>query len=286
METMSAIDEFVWSRDLAAGTRQWYRLTLGAFADCVTEVEAITPTALRAYMAHLQDRPAQRGPHLASATVYGHARALRVFLHWLASEGLVEEKMASRVVMPRREAKVTPALSHEHVERLFNAAHTARDKAILAVLLDTGVRAAELCSLTSDRVYLSQEDAYLLVRGKGLKQREVGLGRRARSLLARHLRGVSSGAVFRGRGGAALTPGGLDHLLYRLRDRAGLRGVRVGAHQWRHTYAYRYIEAGGDLFKLARLMGHSSVVVTQAYLTAFDSREARRGLSVLDGPAH
>jgi integrase/recombinase XerD len=72
-------------------------------------------------------------------------------------------------------------------------------------------------------------------------------------------------------------------MLYRLRDRAGLQGVRVGAHVWRHTHAYRYIAAGGDLFRLARLMGHSSVVVTQGYLTAFDSREARRGFSVLDG---
>jgi integrase/recombinase XerD len=57
----------------------------------------------------------------------------------------------------------------------------------------------------------------------------------------------------------------------------------VGAHVWRHTYAYRYIAAGGDLLRLARLMGHSIVTVTQGYLSAFSAREARRGYSVLDG---
>jgi len=82
-----------------------------------------------------------------------------------------------------------------------------------------------------------------------------------------------------------LTPEGLDRLLYRLRDRVGrqhFNGVRVSAHTFRHTYAVRYLEQGGDLYKLSRLMGHSSVVVTEGYLRAFTARAARQGGSVLD----
>jgi len=56
---------------------------------------------------------------------------------------------------------------------------------------------------------------------------------------------VASEPVFVGRAGTALQPEGLDRMLYRLRDRAGLQGIRGGAHVWRHTHAYRYIAAGG-----------------------------------------
>jgi site-specific recombinase XerD len=71
-------------------------------------------------------------------------------------------------------------------------------------------------------------------------------------------------------------------MLYRLRDRAGLHGVRVGAHVWRHTYAFTYVALGGDVLRLSRLLGHTSVSTTQGYLTAFTASDARHGASVLD----
>ncbi len=156
-----------------------------------------------------------------------------------------------------------PILSPRQVERLFLAydaseapAYVARNKAILAVLLDTGVRATELCSLELADVHLTADDAYLFVRmGKGRKQRELPLDRKARQLLARCLhryhptaapapstwprragqtehngqgtgsgRGTGTGTrtqtVFAAKGGAALTPCGLDQLIERPMTRA------------------------------------------------------------------
>ena len=122
-------------------------------------------------------------------------------------------------------------LSEAQTDALFAACRTARDRAILAVLLDTGIRAGELTGLTVDQVFFSPDDAYLLVHGKGRKSREVGLGRRSRMLLHKYIHrtraGVTSGPVFVGRTGTALPPEGLDRMLYRLRDRAGLQGVRA-----------------------------------------------------------
>jgi integrase/recombinase XerD len=292
MEMRAAIAEFMYSRDLSPASRLWYRARLGEFSDWLTtqdvrEVEAITPGQVRGYLAHTHDHPTPKGQPRDSHTLHGYARALRAFLRWAASEELVVPSLPKKVVMPRMEAKVLPVLTERQTDAMFDACLTARDRAILAVLLDTGIRAAELTGLTLDRVCFSQDDAYLIVKGKGRKQREVGLGRRSRMLLHKYIhryrRGREVGPVFVSRTGAALTVSGLDQILYRLRDRAKLGRVKTGAHTFRHTYAYRYIAAGGDLFRLARLMGHSTVTVTQGYLSAFSAREARRGFSVLDG---
>jgi site-specific recombinase XerD len=292
MNMDAATVEFMYSRDHSPASKRWYRAKLGAFASWLAsqglaDIEGITAPLVRRYLDERRTAISRTGKPLDSHSLHGHARAIRALLFWAASEDLLDVRVPQRVALPKMAAKVLPVLSEAHTDALFAACETPRDRAILAVLLDTGIRASELCGLTVDRVHFSAEDAYLVVHGKGRKTREVGLGRRSRMLLHKYLYrtrgGVASGPVFIGRTGTALRPEGLDRMLYRLRDRTGLQGVRVGAHVWRHTYAVRFITAGGDIFRLARLMGHSSVVVTQGYLAAFDSREARRGFSVLDG---
>lgn len=86
-----------------------------------------------------------------------------------------------------------------------------------------------------------------------------------------------------------MTPNGVERLLHRLRNMAGKKhfdGIRVSAHMLRHSFAVHYLEQGGDLYKLSRLMGHESVNTTTRYLRAFQARSARLGSkSVLDGLA-
>jgi integrase/recombinase XerD len=154
-------------------------------------------------------------------------------------------------------------------------------------LADTGMRAAELTSLTLDAVHFEEDGAYLKLRGKGRKEREVPMGRLSRRLLHAYIHrsrpANTSTALFLAKSGSALTPGGLDQLLYRLRDRAGVAGVRCSAHTFRHTHAVRSLEAGQDVYRLSRLMGHSTVSTTEGYLKAFSARAARTGgVSVLD----
>jgi site-specific recombinase XerD len=253
---------------------------------------------VRRYIEERRTAPAKSGQPLDSHTLHGHVRAIRAWLHWAAAEELLDDKVAKRIALPKREQKVLAVLTSEQVTRLFRAAEAgesaalvARDKALLAVLFDCGIRAGELCTLSLDAVHFTADDAYLLVKGKGRKQREVPLGSKSRGLLHRYIHRArprsEHALVFVAKGGGALTPEGLDRLLYRLRDRAGVEhftGVRVNAHRCRHTYAVRSLEAGMDVYQLSRLMGHSSVAVTEGYLKAYTSRQARRhAVSVLDG---
>src|SRR5579884_1549980 len=108
-------------------------------------------------------------------------------------------------------------LTPQHVAALMRACdrgetpeYVARDRAMLAVLLDTGLRASELCGLTFDRCIFTPDEAYLRLLGKGRKQCEVGLGKTARQLLHKYIhrhRGAPKGVpyVFVAKGGRALT---------------------------------------------------------------------------------
>ena len=83
-------------------------------------------------------------------------------------------------------------------------------------------------------------------------------------------------ALFIGRYGKPLQSEGVRTLLNRVKKDSGILGVRVSAHTFRHTFAKFYLQRGGELFKLSREMGHSTVQVTEIYLKDYRSSEARR----------
>lgn len=311
MRLEDAYLEFSYAKDHSPASRQWYHSRLTAFFNwCheqqvdghrVTEMEQLSAPLIRRYI-----EARRSAGTLSSHTLHGHVRAIKALLNWSGQEGLLSEQVARRIKLPVREQILIPTFSKEQIDWLFRACRmtpvgtenfVARDHAIIAVLVDTGIRANELCTLTLDHVTLDQDDAYLRVYGKGRKEREVGLGRHARNALARYIHRdrprCDSPYVFLARGGVGgvhgkqpLTPGGLDQMLYRLRDRVGAErftGVRVSAHTFRHTFAVHYLANGGDVYKLARLLGHTSVAVTEGYLKSFKAKDARQGMSVLDG---
>ena len=142
--------------------------------------------------------------------------------------------------------------------------------------------------LTLDEVFLDSTDPFVRVMGKGRKERELGLGKSARAALLKYItrfRGTPKGEqhVFLTRHYNPMTVNALDQLFYRLRDWAGIEGVRCSPHTARHTFALNYLQATGDIYRLSRLMGHAGVHVTEGYLKALKSREVRQeGISVLD----
>src|SRR5262249_16201931 len=161
------------------------------------------------------------GRLVSSHTLHGHARAIKGFLNWAVREDLLSEKVPRRIEMPKREQKIVATFLPQQIDLLFRSCeqsetpeYVARARPILAVLLDTGIRANELCTLTLDNVHFNGDDAYLMVNGKGRKQREVGLGKRSRQLLHRYVHRHRSAprdmqAVFIAKGGTPLTPEGL-----------------------------------------------------------------------------
>lgn len=303
MRLHAALEAYFLAKDFTPKSARWYEQKLSAFVAWsaqhdVADIELVTAPLVRLYIAEVRVALNPRtGLPMTSNTLHGYVRAIKGFLNWCAREDLLSEKVPRRIELPKREQKVIGTFTKDHIQRLIAAASAGlpqypwfaeRDKTIIMLLLDTGIRANELCDLTLDRVRIAVDDAYIIVNGKGRKQREVGLGQRSRAQLHRYLhrfRPTTPGEmhVFLTRDHKPLHPEGLDRLLYRLRDETGIEGVRVSAHTFRHTFACSYLMDGGDIYKLSRLLGHTSVVVTETYLRAFNSRDARRDhRSVLD----
>jgi site-specific recombinase XerD len=265
----------------------------------VTRTEEVTKALVRRYVADLRTRPNRRtGDKLAGETQHSRASIVRMFLRWLAREGDLDAQVASNLDMPRIPQKVVAVFTPEHYQRLVVAADRLpnqtmrlRDKAVLAILLDTGIRAEEMCGLTLENLHIGGSESYIRVVGKGRKEREVGLGKQAALAIQRYLSRArpksEAPTVFLTHARKRMTPNAIDRVMHRLRDAAGqqfFEGIRVSAHTLRHSFAVHYLEQGGDLYKLSRLMGHENVSTTTRYLRAFQARSARLGShSVLDG---
>ncbi len=129
-------------------------------------------------------------------------------------------------------------------------------------------------------ITFGQDTAWILVHGKGRKQREIELGNKARLALSRYIhreRKSTSEYVFLGRR-SALRAEGLERLLYRLRNQAGAEhfsGVSVTPHRWRHTHSVKALEAGIDLYVLSKQLGHTGIGITTNYLKAVSQRQLR-----------
>ncbi len=240
------------------------------------EPRSVTATDARLYRQHLL---AVR--RLSAATVNRHIAALRSYTAWARAAGLLdldpfdgvkaisEQRTAPRWLDRRQQA----ALMRE-VERSVLAARTVtarsiaiRNQAIVSVLLQTGLRVAELCALDLGDVTISERKGLLLVRqGKGTRQRSVPLNLSARRDLRSWLqvRGhPPSPALFVAtRNGGRLTPRMVQRILAELGRRSKLR---VTPHLLRHTFAKNLIDAGIGIEKVAMLLGHSNLNTTRIY---------------------
>jgi len=298
-----AIDTYMYVvSSLSEHTQISYRDKLKVFAQYCTangiDISDITPKVFRTFIEFVASRVSPRtGASIVGHTISSYGRVIKVFLRWVSGyeeySGCIKPSTLRSLTVPRLEEKTIQTLAEDDINRLYAACKkdythqlATRDCAILSLLLDTGVRASELCTLTLNNVHLDPQDSYVLVHGKGRKQREIGLGIRARLDLHRYIRQFRKHAkpeqtVFLGRYGEPLTRNGLDQILYRLKEWAGV-STKGGAHLFRHTFATLYLVNGGDVYKLSRLMGHTNVSTTEGYLRSMQQRDARKGMSVLD----
>ena len=303
MKLIDAVKGYLLSRKSRCNdkTIEWYRQKLSHFCSVlqqeyeVTRLEKITVTHLRLFVEHMKvTKACENNPHkptqekeIRDVTVKGYVQVIKSFFIWCVREELIKKNPATNLDNPKVGRYVIKTFTEEQIKSMLDACDTStmvgfRDYTIILLLLDTGIRVSELCGLTLDRVYLSvMNQAFIKVMGKGRKEREVGISMSvAESLwkyihMHRHPKNETDQTLFINLFGVPLTINGIEQLLKEVAKRAGITGVRVSPHTFRHTFARMYLENGGDVYKLSLLLGHSSVVVTENYLKDFESRNAR-----------
>jgi integrase/recombinase XerD len=258
----------------------------------------------------IPDGVAPRGSiTLSSKTVRNIHTNLSALWHWASDEELVSKNIIRTIDAPPVSERVIQTFTKEEIEVLLKACETSRswktrpqtkhtrstadrDRAIVLLLLDTGIRASELCGI--EHRDLNMSNHVIKVRGKGPgrdgKERLVYFGRRTgqalwKALLPRintireddPLIVVGFGENWR-----PMTRGHLRLLLHRLGDKAGLRNVHP--HRFRHTFAINYLRNEGDVFTLKELLGHSDLEMTEHYarIAQIDTENGHRKAGPVD----
>ena len=261
------------------------------------EPQDLTPNHIRQFLWYLASAFNRWGGGSSSArkpasqaTANHYYRVLHSFFSWLQQEGFITDNPFGHIKAPKAGKNVVQALNPQEVEALLSKCSSktfldVRNRAIVMMLLDTGMRVFELANLRLDDIDMTT-GSILVRRGKGNKQRVVRIGSKTQKALWRYMtlcRHGSSDRLFLNQGGEPLGVTGIKLMIRRLGKKAGVHGVHV--HRLRHTFAISFLRAGGDVFSLQYLLGHSTLVMTQRYLqslNADDALDAHRRCSPLD----
>jgi integrase/recombinase XerD len=214
-----------------------------------------------------------RWADLAPATVARRSAALRRFFGFLVDEGFRADDPSGSLPRPRFERPLPRILDEGEMSRMFEAAEdraasgeaaALRNLALLELLYGSGLRASELVSLP--RAAIREGQAFLIVAGKGGKERLVPISSRAEAAVGLWLEQVPGDSLW-------LFPSGKKHLsrvrLFQLVRRmaadAGIAPDRVSPHVLRHAFATHLLSGGADLRVLQSLLGHADIATTQIY---------------------
>lgn len=294
----SLVNEFVLDcqyRHLTQETIRNYENLLGhlfwfleqeGFSEC-------SPLELKKFFCYLQEhRPEGHWgkKHLtrpvSPCTARDYYTALSRLFNWAIQEDILTASPMKKVSPPVLRTNLKQPLRPEQVQAMLDAARRSsrpeRNTAVLLFLLDTGVRAAELCRLQMKDMDFDLRQAKVL--GKGRKIRTVYWGINSAKALAHYLRKEQRGVkndgsaeegeepLFPAVGGTGvggpLTPQGLYKLVREVGKEAG---VKCGCHDWRRTFAVNILRNGANLISVQRLMGHETLSITAGYLNVADA---------------
>jgi integrase/recombinase XerD len=288
---------FVRAQGGSARTEEYYSAVLGRvfMPWCreagITEPEHLDQRALDRFNGDLLTRPSSTGRPLAKASVASYLRGVRHFLHWTADAGLTGAKLRVRPVQVPR--KVLDTLSRQDITDMESAADAERDKLIVRVLGDCGIRLGELLALRVADFHEDGRERYVKVTGKGSRERLVPLKPALYARLRRYaergrpddcdtdrifisLRRRSSGMY------EELDSRAVQQMLRALAGRAGIRKP-VNPHSFRHSWVTNSLRSGVNPLLVARIAGHkdlSMIQTTYEHLNMADaSRELMRALS-------
>ncbi len=267
-------------------TAENYHLYLQRLVEFAGDVEVnkINAEMVRKWRLWLNRYKNDNDDDLATITQGYHLIALRSFLTYCAKRN-IETLEPTKIELPKINRKQVTFLDRDEIKRLVDAIDASnevglRDKAIIELLLSSGLRVSELASLNRDHVNTKRRE--FMVRGKGQKDRPVFISEQAAQNVANYLerRADSLPPLFisySGRSGSQDNSGDFKRLTSRSIQRivqkyAKLAGItkHVSPHTMRHSFATDLLMNGADLRSVQSMLGHSNIATTQVYTHVTD----------------
>lgn len=287
--------------NFSKGTISEYTITFRRFSERfgATALVDITPADVQRWMADVGDQHS-----LSKKSLCNIWTALSSFWTWASVELEVPHVIRNHVQMPAYRSPVIEIYSELEIKAMIGAcgqkaewrtrrgrsvrldsAFNLRDQAIIITLIDTGVRASELCNFEI-RDYIQQQGRLLVRKGKWNKDRVVFLGQSGRRILWRYLvtrpDAQPGDPLFATSTNRPIERNNLRRLLKDIGDRAAV--TRVTVHRFRHTFAVNFLRNGGNVLELQEMLGHENMDTVRIYarLAEVDLAAAQRRSSVAD----
>ena len=263
-------------RKLSDKTIRNYGKLIGYLLDYLKEqhkvlcLEDVRPMCIKAYLMMLQERGAK------PQYINDQLKAFKVLFRYLYEEGYTDSILTERIKNVKQPKTIIKTFTEQEVKKMteYYSGHTfmeVRNRLMLMTFFDTGIRVSELIDLKLSQV----KDEYILIHGKGDKERVVPKSPLLNKWMFKYLntrenffayRRVPEN-VFLSRNGRPMTTEAIHRVIKIAGKAVGVsRDIRVSPHTCRHTFAQMQLKNGLDLYSLSRLMGHSSISITQRYL--------------------
>lgn len=284
----------------SAKTLEWHATALHLLCRYLEDerniscIEMVDASAISAWFVYLRKTPGAHKKMRCERTVQTYARSARAFFHWLVRHGTLTANPFDQVVFPKVGRPLIKTIEPEEFEQLLQACTpphgtevqveraAARNRAILWLFYDTGIRVSELCNLRME--HLDRKRGVLTIKGKGSKERRVALGNNCLRQLFHYLdrhrpdekelaewNNAGEDHLFLSETRQPLTKNGVEMLFKRLKTRAGITGKRISPHILRHTFAMNYLLKSNDPFSLQELLGHEDLTTVLNYIHMNDT---------------
>ena len=264
---------YKWPKDISAMTTQHLREFLAYLRETPHRFNSICPRAMKP---------------INNTTIQKYYRAISALLKWSINEGILETNNLAKIKVPRAEKEVVKSLIHTEVNQIISALDNTfegiRNKAIILILVDCGLRLGELLNLKI--IDINMEQQLLKVDGK-TGERVVRYGSTTAKALKRYLKirtriDGSNDSLWLTDKGVTLKDSSVETLFIKLAKKTG---IKVHPHLLRHTFATMWLKNGGDSLMLQRLLGHTTLMMTNRYCQAvgcYDAVEAHKRHSPVD----
>ncbi len=235
----------------------------------VTDINQATPQTVVDFLVQI------RAEGLSANSMNRTLAALRGFYKFLLHEKVLDESPLTNIELAKVWMRLPDTVSKDEMNLILSqpgddSPAALRDRAMLELLYATGLRVSELIGLTMNNI--NWQVGFLVVMGKGGKERVVPVGKTAYDVVRRYLdearpkliKTRTTDVLFLNRFGRAFTRQGLWKIIIRYAQKAGLQ-KSVHPHTFRHSFATHLLEGGADLRAVQVMLGHSDISTTQIY---------------------
>lgn len=276
LHTLDAFDSYMqFERGMSVNTREAYRddvAKLLAFLsdEGVTELAEVSHDTITAFLAGLHDLG------IATRSQARIISGIKAFFRYLTVEGIIERNPTLLIEGPAASLHLPEVLTVQEIDAMIAAinpekAEAQRNRAIMETLYGCGLRVSELVDLRISRTFL--DEGYLIVRGKGDKERLVPMSETAINEISEYLperaqlkiAPADRDILFLNRRGARLTRVMIFYIIKQLAAEAGIR-KNISPHTLRHSFATHLLEGGANLRAIQQMLGHESIATTEIYL--------------------